>query len=474
MTTDKSVALTRFSAYVPKYRVSRAQIGALVGQSGRGKRAIANFDEDSTTMAVEAAAPIVADGTQPDSLWFATTSPAYVDKVNATAVHAALGLPSETAAYDLGANFRSGFASILAASRSGGLAVMADVREGKAGGPDDKDSADLAAAFSFAPDDGDPAATVLATASRSAEFLDRWRLPGSMTGTTWEERFGQGVYGGLGDAVVRDVLERAEVALSDVAAVVVTSPNARAARQYAAGLQKRVGGARSSSDLLDLLGNSGTAQFGVELVDQLERASAGDLVLAVSLADGADALLLRVGERSASASLPVRQQLEQVIEVDYAKYLLWRGRFAGESARRPDPTRPSSPFASRNVDFKFGLQGGRCRKCGTVQFPRPRVCLSCKAMDDFDDVSTAGRTATVATYTIDRLAFTASPPLVGAVLDLEGGGRLQCELTDVDANSIAVGNVVQMTFRLINTVEGIRNYFWKARPADAVATTEES
>jgi hydroxymethylglutaryl-CoA synthase len=456
--------LSLYSAYVPKYRISRAQIGNLIGQSGRGKRAIANFDEDATTMAVEAAHPIVADHLPIESLWLATTTPPYVDKANAAALHAALGLSDSIPAFDLGANYRSGVAALMAASRTGGLAVSSDVREGKAGGADERDSGDAAAAFSFG-ETADPTARLLAVASRTAEFLDRWRLPASSTPTTWEERFGQTVYDPLGREVVAEALEKAGISISDIAGVLVTSPNVRAARLLAASLQKDAGEARSSSDLVDLIGNSGAAQFGLELADQLDRAEPGDRILAVSLADGADAMVFEVSEGRRRVGTPVREQLDETMDVDYAKYLLWRGRFPGETPRRPDPTRPSSPYSARNAGFKFSFQGGRCRACGTVQYPLPRVCLECKAVDNFDVVATAGRTATVVTYTVDRLAFTASPPLIGAVVDIDGGGRIQCELTDVDPNEIAVGDAVVMTFRRLSTVDGIHNYFWKARPA---------
>ena len=40
--------------------------------------------------------------------------------------------------------------------------------------------------------------------------------------------------------------------------------------------------------------------------------------------------------------------------------------------------------------------------------------------------------ATIATFTVDRLAFSLSPPVVAAIIDFDGGGRFQCELTDVD------------------------------------------
>ena len=72
--------------------------------------------------------------------------------------------------------------------------------------------------------------------------------------------------------------------------------------------------------------------------------------------------------------------------------------------------------------------------------------------------------AAIATFTVDRLAYSMSPPVVVAVVDFEGGGRFQCEMTDVDPGKVKLGDRVELTFRRLYTANGIHNYFWKARP----------
>ena len=72
--------------------------------------------------------------------------------------------------------------------------------------------------------------------------------------------------------------------------------------------------------------------------------------------------------------------------------------------------------------------------------------------------------ASIATFTVDRLAFSPSPPMVVAVLDFEGGGRFQSEMTDVDPGAVKIGDRVSMTFRRLITAGGVHNYFWKAKP----------
>jgi uncharacterized OB-fold protein len=76
----------------------------------------------------------------------------------------------------------------------------------------------------------------------------------------------------------------------------------------------------------------------------------------------------------------------------------------------------------------------------------------------------ANTRASVATFTIDRLAYSKSPPVVVGVLDFDGGGRIPVELTDVDPGKVQVGDRVEMTFRRMYAAGSVQNYFWKARP----------
>lgn len=464
------IGITGYATYVPRYRLDREQIAMSVGDKARGRRTVAGYDEDTTSMAVEAGlAACRGMESAVHSVWLATTAPAYVDKTNATTVHAALDLPESVAAFDLGATFRAGAAALLAASRDRGLALMSDIRGGYTGGAEERSGGDAATAFSFG--ENGVLAELVETASVSGEFLDRWRAPGEVGAQTWEERFGEQEYLRLADHAVTDLLKKSGYVAEDIAAVAVAGPNARAVKVATSRLQARTGGRAVSGDLLDLVGNTGAAHLGLVLADTLDHAQPGDTLLILSLADGADAFLLRATDLLADRSRPtVRDLLGGGLSISYPTYLLWRGRVEREQPRRPEPVRPSAPFSMRNSAYKFAFRGGRCRECGTVQFPLPRVCLRCRAIDVFDPVSAAGQDARVVSYTVDRLAFTPSPPLVSAVLDLEVGGRVHCELTDVTPDEIAVGDRVVFTFRRLLTVEGIHNYFWKARPSvDAAA-----
>jgi len=458
------VGIVGYHAYLPAYRLDRGEIAAAAGAMARGTRRVAGYDEDTTTLGVAAAQPVVTGReTAVGSVWLATTDPVYADKTNATAVHAALDLPPDIVAADLGASVRSGVVALLAAARDGGLAVLADRRGGPAGGTDEREGGDAAAAFLFGQEA--PLAVVTANASVTAEFIDRWRVPGAPDGAAWEERFGEQRYAELAGQLLA-ALTRAGVDLAGITRFAVAGSNARAVRTVAGTAAKATGVAHEGGDLTGLVGNAGAAQAGLALADLLDAASPGDTLLLISLADGrsADALVLRAtGAITAGRGEPLRAQAGAGVPVGYPQYLLWRGRLAGERARRPEPDRPSAPFAWRNRAYKLSLTGGRCRKCGAAQFPLPRVCYQCHAVDEFDPVSAAGQSARIVTFTVDRLAFSPSPPLISAIIEFERGGRLQCELTDVRA-PLHVGDEVIPVFRRGATVGGIHNYRWKARP----------
>jgi uncharacterized OB-fold protein len=89
------------------------------------------------------------------------------------------------------------------------------------------------------------------------------------------------------------------------------------------------------------------------------------------------------------------------------------------------------------------------------------------ALDDMEAAPMADIPATIVTFTIDKLAYSPSPPIVFAVVDFDAGGRFPVELTDVDADAVRIGDRVEMTFRRLFTADGIHDYFWKARPVRA-------
>ncbi len=141
-------------AYIPHRRLDRSEIAGVFGKGGgRGTRSVASYDEDTTTMGAEAArnalrdAGSVADSI--DTLWFATSTPAYLEKTNAAAIHAALRLDPSVGALDLGGALRSGIGTLRTALQGAGttMVVAADIRDGMATSADEANGGDGAAAL---------------------------------------------------------------------------------------------------------------------------------------------------------------------------------------------------------------------------------------------------------------------------------------------------------------------------------------
>ena len=463
--------IVAYGAYVPYHRLKRSEIAAVLGEGGgKGTRAVASYDEDATSMGVEAARVALrglpADA-RPERIFFATANPPYLDKTNAAVIHAALDLPASALAVDFGGAVRSGVGVLLAAAdaRVPTLAVLSDVRTGLPGGADERDGGDAAAAFLFG-GDGPVLAELIASASTTDEFLDRWRTPGAAAGRVWEERFGEHVYGPLADAAFADALKQAGLSPGDVDHLAVAGLSGRAIKRFAnsAGVRTEA----VAPDLIAAIGNAGTAQPGVLLADVLDRAEPDQTIALAVLADGATVLLFRTTAALAqhrSQSAVAAQIAAGHDGLRYAAFLTWRGLLTREPPRRPDPDAPAAPPSHRTERYKFGFVGGRCDQCGAVHLPPVRVCVKCGAVDRMTDVPMADAVGTVATYTVDRLAYTPSPPMVAAVINFAEGGRFRCQLTDVDHETVAIGDRVEMTFRRMLTAgNGVHNYFWKARP----------
>jgi hydroxymethylglutaryl-CoA synthase len=460
MDSDGRRGIVSYGAYLPFHRLDRAAIRATLGQGGgTGTRTVAAYDEDSTSMGVEAARRALWGAPAPESLYFATTAPAYADKTNATAIHAALGGSREGFATDLGAAVRGASGALRAAAATGGMAVLSDIRTGRPGSADEAAGGDGAVAFAFGTGER-VLAEIVAQASVSAEFLDRWRVPGEPYSRVWEERFGTQAYLPLITDAVTRALKSAQ--LEAPTHVIVSSPQARAARAALGAFPK----AARADGLEQEVGFAGAAHAGLVLADVLDRAAPGDTVLLVVAADGADATVLRVTDAITRRPTGdgVRDQLAVSRPVSYPDFLTWRGFLDREPPRRPDPERPAGPPAARSQRWKYAFEGSRCLSCSTVNVPPQRVCVHCGAVDRAEPVPLAATRATVATFTIDKLAFSLAPPVVDVVIDFDGGGRYGCQLADADPAAVAIGDRVEMTFRRFHTAGGVHNYFWKARP----------
>ncbi|MBV1932048.1 MAG: OB-fold domain-containing protein [Porticoccaceae bacterium] len=462
-----------YGAYVPYYRLSREAIGGGSG-GGKGERAVASYDEDSVSMAVEAGREVTHmfdtnSGAGPiDTLVFATTSPPYAEKLNAAAITVALDLPTSVRSMELGGNTRMGLGALLLGTDLGAagktaLVCLSDVVIGGPGGARERDSGDGAVAFITGPDD-QAIARVLGQASSTTEVLDVWRLPGDQFARQWEERFGIEVLGPISLDTAQRALSAANVAPDQLTTVILDATNKR----DVAGIPRALGlkPEQVANMLADNLGRCGAAHAGMVLANTLDTAQAGDKILVLSTADGCDAVVLEVTDKinQAKPKRSVQHWLASANnELAYNTYLKWRGVLPFEPPRRPDPDRPAAPIMKRHERWKYSFYGSRC-ECGQGHLPPQRACVKCRSIDKMKEERFADQPCKVTTFTLDHLAYSLQPPVISTVADFDVGGRLACELTDADPAAVKIGNRLEMTFRRFYTGQGVHNYFWKARP----------
>ena len=298
-----TAGIVSWGVYLPYWRLQRSAIAqSLGGPAGRGSRRVASFDEDTTTMGVEAARRALAglDGELPQDLVFSTPAPAYLDKTNATVVHAALDLEEWAGSYDVNGSVRSGVAALRAAAGMAvgrrTMAVMSDLRSGLAGGADERDSGDGAVAFVFGSRNG-----------REGRRRDRRHRLG--VGGVHRPLADPGRHRvvGVGGAVRPGGVPAAWCRRRS--RTPSSGPACRPSRSTtssSSGLHVRAVAATKSSlgvssdviadDHVVSTGNLGAAQPGFLLADVLDRAEVGQHIALVVVADGADVVILRVEE----------------------------------------------------------------------------------------------------------------------------------------------------------------------------------
>ena len=187
-------------------------------------------------------------------------------------------------------------------------------------------------------------------------------------------------------------------------------------------------------------------------------------ILVCGYGDGADAIVLP-RHRRALAAAASRRAADRG-EADAAVVRPLRALPRSSCARsRACPTwrRRSSPSAIARSCCRCTAAGARA--ASAVQFPRIRACIECGHRRRARRRARSRGAARVFTFTHDYLHESPDPPTTHAVVDLDGGGRIYLQLTDCEADRVAVDMPVELTFRRLHDGGGFHNYFWKARPA---------
>jgi 3-hydroxy-3-methylglutaryl CoA synthase len=478
------IGITAYGAYIPRRRLQRKAVAeanrwfapGLMG-AAKGERAMANFDEDAVTLAVEAARDCLPEDRESiDAIYFASTTMPFSDRQNAGIVAAALQLSEDISSADVSSSQRAGLSALTAAldAVAGGrvkspLVTAGEKRKARAASPQELAFGDAAASFTIG---GDKIiAKFLGSQSRTLDFVDHFRGESEDFDYGWEERWirDEG-YSKIVPAAIKTLLAKTGVDAADIAHFILPCPFAKLDQAIAK--QCGIDPAKTRDNLAANVGDSGSAHALLMLAHVLESAKPGEKILVAQFGQGCDALLFEA--TSEIASLPKRRGVSGALarrkeEANYLKYLGFNGLIELEKGMRAEvDKRTALSVLYRKNDMLLGLVGGKCRVCGTAQFPKSRICVSpnCKAVDSQDDYGFSEKEGTVLSWSADFLTFSMDPPNHYGMITFAEGGRFMTDITDVEQGQIDTGTKVRMSFRVKDCDEkrGFVRYFWKAVP----------
>lgn len=480
------VGITSYGGYIPRYRLSRMTIiqnmawyfPVIMAVAG-GEKAVANWDEDSLSMAVAAACDCMAakDRKSLGGVFFASTTMPFADRLNAGIIAAALNAPEGGVTNaDFGSCLKSGTTAAISAleavesgQRNNVLVAASDLRKSKMATMAEMFTGDGAAAVLFGRDN--VIAEFKGSYSTSYDFIDHYKGFGKDYDYLWEERWVRDEgYGKIIPQAIQGFLKKYGASIADFDKVIYPCYFTGTHREIA----KRLGidPSRVQDNLHTVCGDTGTAHPLIMLSAALEQAKPGDKLLLAGFGQGCDVLGFEATDRikgfkparGVAGSLAAKVDL-----LSYQKYAKFKDLIAADLGIRGEANPNTSLTALwRKHKMILGFVGAKCMKCGTPQFPPQPMCVNpeCNEVGRFEDYEFADKTGIIQMFTGDLLSPSVDPPAVYGLVDFEGGGKAFLDFTDCDLNQVKVGMPITMSFRrrVHDRVRGFTGYFWKAVP----------
>ena len=469
------LGIISFGAHIPVFRLSRDDIAKAWGKvSLGGERTIACNDEDTATMAVGAAFDCLqgTDRSIIDGVFFASTTPPYKEKGIASLVATVIDSREEVITADFANSLRSGTSALKMGYhyiKSGGakniLITASDCRLGYPGSDFEQTFGDGGAALLLG--EGPAIATIDLMYSVVNEMMDVWRNPEDTFVRSWESRWvlGEGYSANMRKAVQK-IMQTRNLEAKDIQKAVLPAPDLRTHRDLVRSMGFQP--SQVQDPLISTVGDCGTAQPLIMLIDALQGASPGDKILLAAYGDGVDAFLFIVTDeiQKLQNRKGIRNRISSKLMIpSYQRYLSYRGILETVPAE-PFRLLPSATASWRDRDTILRCYGSKCRQCGTMVYPIQRVCNTCRARDNYDKVRLSEKHGKVFNFSLDNLAGRSDDPVVvQTIVELEGGEtRFYCMMTDCIPSEVRLGMPVELTFRRLYEGAGFHNYFWKCRP----------
>jgi hydroxymethylglutaryl-CoA synthase len=340
--------IVSYGAYVPRYRISPAEIGRVWGVDGEGmgqslnvlRKSVPAPDEDTITISTESLRTALVRGAidpqQIGALYVGSESHPYAVKPTATVVAQAVGATPNMTAADFEFACKAGTAAIQtclglvgAEMIRYGVAIGTDTSQGAPGDALEYSASAGGAAFVIGRER--IICAVNRTLSYTTDTPDFWRREGQKYPSHSGRFTGEPAYFRHVTECARNMMEAVGTGPQDYRHVVFHQPNGK--------FPQRVGKQLGFSDeqmryglVTPFIGNTYSGAALIGLANVLDHAGPGERILMVGYGSGAgsDAFDLETTEELArfdrSWGRPVQEHLDRGVEISYAVYAKYRGK----------------------------------------------------------------------------------------------------------------------------------------------------
>jgi hydroxymethylglutaryl-CoA synthase len=461
------VQVLAVGAAAPSWRLPAAEVDGAWGRSGgKGQAAVCAPDEDTLTLAAEAASQALAvSGLQTDivdGLWWGTSRPPFAEGPSHAVLARAIGLSHRSTGALCSGSPHAGIEALLGAADAVGagsarvaLVVVSDAIVPGPGTAFEARAGAGAAALVLVAHGGN--ASLGARVTRTHPFLDRYR--GDREADTRDIYDGRLFREQVFVPIMRELGE--QLASLDVRSWSIPDPDGRLGSAVARQLDL---GTPVSSEVYAELGDTGAA---AALLGGIGALDAAGTVAVIAFGGGRATGVELTAKEPVPGAASVARAIRAGRAVGYADVLRAREQLVASGEKVPMGVPPGSAQFVRGADEMLGLLGARCVDCGTINTP-PSIhphCISCGSAKFV--LEPLARHGQVHTFVVNQ---TMPPPFVAplplAVIDLDDGARVMLQIIG-DGSDLAIGGDVELVLRKYAHERGVPVYGYKARAVTA-------
>jgi hydroxymethylglutaryl-CoA synthase len=479
-----SLGISGYGVYIPRYRIKTTDISKVWGGGVPRveEKSVVGLDEDAFTMATESSlnaldmAGIGSD--QLDAVYVASQSFPFSDKTTSSTLAAAIGCKKEVFTATFADSSNAGTTALISAldflNAGKGKKVLVTVADCQQSDPGSIAERTLGAgAASFIISSENLIASIEATNSIRGDIGDELVKEDNRIRESGFERFAKGYgYSGHINSTTKGLMKK--IGSINMDHVIFQQPDGAVPMSTARKLGFQDNQV-AQGFLVKKIGDAGAASCLLGLASVLDVAKSKENILVVSygFGVGSDAIYLAMGDQSHEPEKyrTVKKYIERNEPIDYLTFSKYTGLVSVRGAGINNPMNLSVIRSWREMPFKYGLVGMKCKNCGAINYPRRKVCRNCKARlfesnKDFEYVKLP-RTGTIYSYSIINFApegFDDKAPYPLAIIDMGEDLKILSRLTDWKQEDLKIGTQVEMVIRRISKTNDMLDYGINFRP----------